>query len=715
MRPNTGIIADEQTGDTGLNIREGIYARTVMEVGEPKDLGLLLSAAMYAIYKRGDIGDWAEFIEIFGRGIIDATWDGFDESQRVQLSEALHSMGGGGIIIRPDGTNIDIKQNTGSANGALQEGFARILDEWIAKVLLGSTETSGASKSSGYAQGVVHQEEDVKKNESDINFVRRYLNSQFIKCLIAAGFPVHGGTFIIKSVKKVNKEKYEIHKSMALDLKLPIDDDFFYEEYGMPKPKNYDALKAEIKQKEELVNAHTPNATEEKEPDNLEKKSKKDQDTEVKMSDRSWIKRAITALTTLSFFVAAPTASGAMINTGCCGNHHTTLSLPASNLNDEQLIQRYWDAGGNLAFDIGSFNNTSTVLLSGLKKGWNTGDVNLVDLGFDYGYNDPAVMTAFEMNLFRFSAAKTLAEAQKLNQLFRSAPDFATYYINAKNALDVFNRQWLETEYTTAQLTGESAATYTRLKSKLDKFPYWMYKTVGDMKVREAHVELNGLILPANHPAWKKLFPPNGWRCRCYVVGRLEFEVSGVDFAEMETRANNYFMSADFKNSEKHGFGINRAETGEVFTKNQMYIQELEGKAAAALNQLTHKMYQLKDFEQAKLVAKDDIPEGGEVSPGEILKDYHNRTFIIPEEVLNNSVNKYLTAVKRSLNSPDEVWINGAKYDSFITIKYFKDSTVIIKSNIRNGQIYQVENWTTTNKGADVDKYRIGLLIYSKS
>ncbi|HCU45028.1 MAG TPA: hypothetical protein DF610_09355, partial [Sphingobacterium sp.] len=114
MRPEKGIIAKEQQNDDGINIHEGIYAKTIMEFGKTKDLGLLLSAAMYSIYKRGSTADWAEFIEIFGRGIIDAEWDGFDESQRQQLAKAIKEMGAGGILIRPSGTKVEIKNNTGN-------------------------------------------------------------------------------------------------------------------------------------------------------------------------------------------------------------------------------------------------------------------------------------------------------------------------------------------------------------------------------------------------------------------------------------------------------------------------------------------------------------------------------------------------------------------------------------------------------------------------
>lgn len=277
MRPDRGVIAYEQTGDDGINIREGIYSKTIMEVGKPDDLGLLLSAAQYAILKRGDISDWAEFNEIFGRGIIDATWDGFDESQRTKLAEAINQMGGGGVIIHPDGTKIDIKNNTGNANGDLQDKFATKMDGYISKALLGSTETTDSSKSSGYAQAEIHQDQDEKKNESDITFARRILNSRFIKLLKAAGFDTKGGTFTLKSKRELGlKDAFDVHYKMVKELGMPFDYDFFYETYGMPRPKDFDKqlkalLDAKNKENEQQEsddegnkNAHTPQASKKK-------------------------------------------------------------------------------------------------------------------------------------------------------------------------------------------------------------------------------------------------------------------------------------------------------------------------------------------------------------------------------------------------------------------------------------------------------------------
>ena len=241
LRPHLGVIAYDHSTDEGMNVREGIYKKTIMEVGDPAHLGDYLIAAPYVIYKRGGLGDYSLFVQVFGMPIVDAEWDGVDEVQRTKLNQAIMTLGSGGALVRPAGTKVTLLQNTNAANGQLQDGFIKTLNKEISKALLGSTETTESSDSSGYAQGKVHQEEDDEKNESDQNFVRRMLNSRFRPILRAHGFDTKGGKFIIEG----QKEKLTVQdiKVLKQEVKLPMDDDWLYEKYSIPKPDNYEELK----------------------------------------------------------------------------------------------------------------------------------------------------------------------------------------------------------------------------------------------------------------------------------------------------------------------------------------------------------------------------------------------------------------------------------------------------------------------------------------
>lgn len=50
--------------------------------------------------------------------------------------------------------------------------------------------------------------------------------------------------------------------------------------------------------------------------------------------------------------------------------------------------------------------------------------------------------------------------------------------------------------------------------------PYWQYMSADDNNVRPEHQAMHGLVFRATDPIWNLWYPPNGYRCRCYVVSR---------------------------------------------------------------------------------------------------------------------------------------------------------------------------------------------------
>jgi len=79
-------------------------------------------------------------------------------------------------------------------------------------------------------------------------------------------------------------------------------------------------------------------------------------------------------------------------------------------------------------------------------------------------------------------------------------------------------RAWrTRTIYRTNASTSYAAGRRAQLHA--GGFKFWVYRHGGSQEPRPEHLALDGLILPADHPAWAWLYPPNGWGCSCYVVG----------------------------------------------------------------------------------------------------------------------------------------------------------------------------------------------------
>ena len=52
--------------------------------------------------------------------------------------------------------------------------------------------------------------------------------------------------------------------------------------------------------------------------------------------------------------------------------------------------------------------------------------------------------------------------------------------------------------------------------------PYLMYSAINDSRVRPAHLALNRIVLPIDHPFWLTHYPPLSFRCRCTVIALTE-------------------------------------------------------------------------------------------------------------------------------------------------------------------------------------------------
>ncbi|MGE9985706.1 PBECR2 nuclease fold domain-containing protein [Desulfovibrio sp. SGI.169] len=67
--------------------------------------------------------------------------------------------------------------------------------------------------------------------------------------------------------------------------------------------------------------------------------------------------------------------------------------------------------------------------------------------------------------------------------------------------------------------TSYMAGHWENLVAEREARPWLMYQQVQDAKKRPEHSQWHGLILPIDHEFWKTHYPPNGWGCRCTVVG----------------------------------------------------------------------------------------------------------------------------------------------------------------------------------------------------
>lgn len=78
-----------------------------------------------------------------------------------------------------------------------------------------------------------------------------------------------------------------------------------------------------------------------------------------------------------------------------------------------------------------------------------------------------------------------------------------------------FDPQRLRLIYDTNTRQSYAAGRWQRAERSAHRFPFLLYRTAQDERVRASHRRWNNLVLPIGHPFWDAHYPPNGWRCRC--------------------------------------------------------------------------------------------------------------------------------------------------------------------------------------------------------
>lgn len=251
IKPETKIITLNQSDQEGMPY-EGIS--NIWVIGDKKDFGLFLKCSFYALIKKGDFSDWAQYVEIFGQPMRIAKYDANDIKTKDQLANVLENAGSSLAIMIPKQAEFEVMDGkTSNGDGQLQERLKNACNNEMSVIVLGNTETTGNDNGGSNAKAAEQGKQQDEISKDDVVFIRNLLNStQFLNILKSYGLPVDGGKFVVE--KEIDLVMLASRKDidMAISGKVPVDDDYFYQTYGIPKPANYEALKQKMEDEKAL-------------------------------------------------------------------------------------------------------------------------------------------------------------------------------------------------------------------------------------------------------------------------------------------------------------------------------------------------------------------------------------------------------------------------------------------------------------------------------
>jgi uncharacterized protein with gpF-like domain len=107
--------------------------------------------------------------------------------------------------------------------------------------------------------------------------------------------------------------------------------------------------------------------------------------------------------------------------------------------------------------------------------------------------------------------------------------------------------------YETNLRTAEAAGRWTQMEALKKERPFLRYVCMNLPTSRAEHMAWHGTILHKDDPFWNTHYPPNGWRCRCYVLELSEKDLKRYNWSVSDSSKlpyNDTYEWYDKRNDE---------------------------------------------------------------------------------------------------------------------------------------------------------------------
>jgi phage gp29-like protein len=567
--PVRRIVKTRQTDIEGIPFDE---YRDMLLIGDARDLGLLTKAALYVIYKRNAMSDFASFIEKFGRPFIEGEYDGYDEKIRKKLMRDLFTHSGGSVLVRPSGSKIllhDIASK--GATSDLHKAFIALCNDEISKLYLGSTLTVEVGDKTGtQALGTVHQAGQDQLGRLSKQRLLHVLNYDLAEIFAGLGLDTRGGEFVFSTPQ--NKDlsaRIQIDQSLFA-MGVPFPANYFHETYGVPAPaKGDDVISKTTEPKEDdHADPQDPAPAPPKEEggegpgqkvDEKVERTEKKKDRPTKNGLLGWFR----SLGRKSDFKARmndlyrPAVSSA----------ETEIVFDYGVLDAalERIYRGAIDPGNEI--ETGLFNAFRDILnravdeaFPGIKAG--DGDFGL----YEQLRSSNDVFAAFKTHKMQNEVAAELLDGDG------ALKSFSEWKRDVQGIVDHHVDHWLRTEYDTAVIRAHHAANWREFERERKVLPRVRWLPSTSVNPRESHRVFWNRIFEMDDPFLNIHRPGNEWGCKC---GLEATDEPATDNSKLPTKGGG----------PSPGLGGNPGITGRIFSDDHPYIANANkgaGKAVGA-------------------------------------------------------------------------------------------------------------------------------------
>lgn len=689
--PNKNLIVPNVHLMDGVDITQPPYCY-VYSLVKYKGLGLLLECAKYTIFKKHATAHWQQLQQLFGIPMRIAKAQTNNKQVLDKVFTTLKNIGTAGFGILPSGFDIEFIEAAKSDPYKIFQEAINVCNQELSMRVLGTPESTDSRGS--FAREKVNYDRHHDVAFADLRFVEFVINDEILPLLNMWGYDLDGIRFEFDPSASLKLADSQLEIDLALMHHFSISPEYFKETYGVPV--------------EEKVEAVPPT------PAPIEKK-KTEPSTPTVLDN---------VINDIPFNVLEVALTGIVPDVPV-GVDLSLLSIPAYV---EEYIQLIYNQNYDFALlSVDGALRTGDELWQGIVEGLELDQVSNEDRVANW-----AMMQ--QRNIYAFSAAKSYAELKTMRDfVFRDGKTrpFTQFREDALNIYAIYNDHWLRAEYNAVVRGRVLGKAWLDIERDKDLYPFLKYRTQGDSRVRAEHAKLDGLVLPVDSPLWSKIYPPNGWNCRCKKPLQLrEDQLTESQrltaMSDGEARRIESLFDREISDTYWHR---NTGMQAILEADNTNYVKAAPAVPFEEMDAVRHyRMKEMSDLigDDRPILQSDDVTAKAwfdammetHDNDGDVfwLKAKHVPVRITVDDVLfydlkrRPFVNGFVTVeFENILLDPNEIWLgqNGG-IETMTFVKYYQNIATSITV------IKDLQQWTAYSVATNTGVLRQGILIYRK-
>lgn len=529
--PRWNVIPEQMAIIPDLNLEELVRIDTpqynhlyTMLGSDQQDLGLLLQATRFTIFKKHSIQHWGKFQQLFGMPMRLAKSNSRDKKVLGKIENNLKNMGAAMYAVMPLGTEIELKESSNTDAFKVYSEGINLANKEISKLLLGGTMLN--EDGSSHSQSKEHAKEKNELIKADIRFCEFEINDKFFTQLMRWGVPLTGKRFRFNLSRKLPLAVNQLQIDKWLATMFELDPDYIRNTYGTVIG--------------DRINAQLPPGNQ-----GAGKEPEQDSENNTKLLPGTNITAQVQSL----------------YNNNICTHANNQIIENIKEISKKlkelllKVIQKVFKKelkAGDI--DQSVFEEIAQMLWHDVQEGYGT---KLIDTVLDS--TDYKMLTMLQENVYTFAIFKTHHNISAITELLidsktgklRSESEFIK---EARKLNETYYKHHLRTERNTVISSSQSASRWQQWQEEKDVLPNVKFQTAGDDRVRSSHRKLEGVVVSIDDPLLKVYNSPLDHGCRCEWIQTDE-----------ELRAPKELPKVPLL------FQNNPGESGEIFTEEHPF------------------------------------------------------------------------------------------------------------------------------------------------